>query len=139
MLCGTNAGFAFQIKKEPEKKKATPVNRLVLDSNNVGKRSSQSERKAEPPGRLSAVAAGLVFLGSDGRKVGRFDTTQLREAQMEAGTQTNTASPCSGFWSCCMEILDNVMTPRWQEIQSFASHWNVFYLQCFWGVFLLFF
>ncbi|MEQ2232342.1 hypothetical protein ILYODFUR_010201 [Ilyodon furcidens] len=127
-------------KKEGNKKeklKPKPVSGPVLDSNNVGKCFSQSEKKAQLPGCLSAVAAGLMFLRSDGRKVGRFDTTKLQEAQMEAETQTNTANPCSRFWSCRVEILDNVMTPHWQEFQGFASQWNAIYLQHFFRLALI--
>lgn len=98
-----------------------PVNRLVLNSNNVGnsKHFSQSKRKPQSLGCLRAVAAGPRSLGLMG---GRWAGWHHRAPGSRAGaeTQTNTASPAQ-FWSCRMKILDNVMALRWQEFQGLAA------------------
>lgn len=76
-------------RKEQGETEATwgPVNRLVLNSNNVGnsKHLSQSKRKPQSLGCLLSA-----FPGSDG---GRVDTSELQEAEVAAETQTNAASP----------------------------------------------
>lgn len=76
-------------RKERGETEATwgPVNRLVLNSNNVGnsKHLSQSKRKPQSLGCLLSA-----FPGSDG---GRVDTSELQEAEVAAETQTNAASP----------------------------------------------
>lgn len=109
-----NSGYARHVKKvccgrrkkrkEGGRERETeatwgPVNRLVLNSNNVGNRKhfSQSKRKPQSLGCLRAVAAGLCSPGLMG---GRWAGWHHRATGSRAGaeTQTNTASPAQ-FWS----------------------------------------
>lgn len=97
-----------------------PVNRLVLNSNNVGnsKHFIQSKRKPQSPWCWCAVAAGLRspclmggwWAGWHHRATG---------SSIGAETQTNAAS-AAHFWSCGIRILDDLMAPCWQEFRGVA-------------------
>lgn len=131
-----------KIKKKEEGGRETgaawgPVNRLVLNSNNVGnsKHFIQSKRKPQSLGCLCAVAAGLCSLGRMG---GRWAGWHHRATGSRAGaeTQTNTASSV-------LELRDQnsgqphgpVLTRilgvcRWAVGDWNASYWCFFYKQC---------
>lgn len=73
-----------------------PVNRLVLNSNNVGnsKHFSQAKRKPQSLGCLSAVAARAVFPGSDGRTVGGLTPQSYGKQGWNRNTNKHS-QPCS--------------------------------------------
>lgn len=142
-------GVFWKEKKEKERRrdrereretKATwgPVNRLVLNSNNVGnsKHFSQSKRKPQSLGCLCAVAAaaGPCSPGLTGRTVGGLTPQSNRKQGWRRNTNKHS-QPCSVlfffFGAAGWKILDNVTAPCWQEFQGFccwaAGDWNASY------------